>query len=221
MSLEPSICMNSVIDHRCWKYNSHVYEGVQHPDLGSQQDLQDLVAAIHDHGMKAMIDLDWSGLNRYSDFYDYDGSSTPTTFGPLFQPTYDIYQYYGRACKKIDLSSGSAAETVLNAVIDRYARVFGFDGIYWRGMMCLRLDSPNCESGQGTDNAINTHYLQRVVSLFQNSVSFFVGQRGMGHLQMGEDDDNLFTISESTVPSITASTEVGGFGFTAKRDLSL
>ena len=43
----------------------------------------------------------------------------------------------------------------------------------------------------------------------------------MGHLQMGEDDDNLFTISESTVPSITASTEVGGFGFTAKRDLSL
>ena len=143
MSLEPAICFSSLIDSRCWKRRSNVYEGVQHPAYGSQEDLIALVQAIHTKGMLVMIDVDWSGLSRYSDFYDYDGSSIPTSFGPLFQATYDTYEYQAKTCKKFDLSSGSAGETIVSSALSRLATVFGFDGIYWRGLMCLRLDSSN------------------------------------------------------------------------------
>ena len=159
MSLEPAICFSSLIDSRCWKRRSNVYEGVQHPAYGSPEELVDLVQAIHQKGMLAMIDVDWSGLSRYSDFYDYDGSSIPTSFGPLFQATYDTYEYQSKTCKKFDLSRGSAGETIVSSALDRLATVFRFDGIYWRGLMCLRLDSSNCERGTGSDNAINTQYL--------------------------------------------------------------
>lgn len=178
MSLEPAICFSSLIDSRCWKRRSNVYEGVQHPAYGSQEDLIALVQAIHSKGMLAMIDVDWSGLSRYSDFYDYDGSSIPTSFGPLFQATYDTYEYQAKTCKKFDLSSGSAGETIVSSALSRLATVFGFDGIYWRGLMCLRLDSSNCERGTGSDNAINTQYLREVVSRFASSISFFVGEKG-------------------------------------------
>lgn len=178
MSLEPAICFSSLIDSRCWKRRSNVYEGVQHPAYGSQEDLIALVQAIHTKGMLAMIDVDWSGLSRYSDFYDYDGSSIPTSFGPLFQATYDTYEYQSKTCKKFDLASGSAGETIVSSALSRLATVFGFDGIYWRGLMCLRLDSSNCERGTGSDNAINTQYLREVVSRFSSSISFFVGERG-------------------------------------------
>ena len=178
MSLEPAICFTSTIDPRCWKRRSNVYQGVQHPVYGSQADLVSLVQEIHRNGMFAMIDMDWSGLSRYSDFYDYDGSSIPTSFGPLFQSTYDTYEYQTKTCKKFDLSSGSAGETIVNSAIERLGTVFGFDGIYWRGLMCLRLDSSDCQRGTGSDNAINTQYLRQVVSQFSDSISFFVGERG-------------------------------------------
>lgn len=211
MSLEPAICFSSLIDSRCWKRRSNVYEGVQHPAYGSQEDLIALVQAIHTKGMLAMIDVDWSGLSRYSDFYDYDGSSIPTSFGPLFQATYDTYEYQAKTCKKFDLSSGSAGETIVSSALSRLATVFGFDGIYWRGLMCLRLDSSNCERGTGSDNAVNTQYLREVVSRFSSSISFFVG----------EDNDNVYSLAGSAVQNIVDSVETDGFGFAAKRDLSI
>ncbi|CBK24845.2 uncharacterized protein [Blastocystis hominis] len=211
MSLEPAICFSSLIDSRCWKRRSNVYEGVQHPAYGSPEELVDLVQAIHQKGMLAMIDVDWSGLSRYSDFYDYDGSSIPTSFGPLFQATYDTYEYQSKTCKKFDLSRGSAGETIVSSALDRLATVFRFDGIYWRGLMCLRLDSSNCERGTGSDNAINTQYLREVVSQFSSSISFFVG----------EDNDNIYSLAGSSVQNIVDSVETDGFGFAAKRDLSI
>ena len=221
MSLEPAICFSSLIDSRCWKRRSNVYEGVQHPAYGSQEDLIALVQAIHTKGMLAMIDVDWSGLSRYSDFYDYDGSSIPTSFGPLFQATYDTYEYQAKTCKKFDLSSGSAGETIVSSALSRLATVFGFDGIYWRGLMCLRLDSSNCERGTGSDNAINTQYLREVVSRFASSISFFVGHLGAAEGQVGEDNDNIYSLAGSSVQNIVDSVETDGFGFAAKRDLSM
>lgn len=221
MSLEPAICFSSLIDSRCWKRRSNVYEGVQHPAYGSPEELVDLVQAIHQKGMLAMIDVDWSGLSRYSDFYDYDGSSIPTSFGPLFQATYDTYEYQSKTCKKFDLSRGSAGETIVSSALDRLATVFRFDGIYWRGLMCLRLDSSNCERGTGSDNAINTQYLREVVSQFSSSISFFVGQLGAAEGQVGEDNDNIYSLAGSSVQNIVDSVETDGFGFAAKRDLSM
>ena len=221
MSLEPAICFSSIIDARCWKRRSNVYEGVQHPSYGSPEELVALVDEIHKNRILAMIDVDWSGLSRYSDFYDYDGSSIPTSFGPLFQSTYDTYEYQSKTCKKFDLSSGSAGETIVSSAVNRLATVFGFDGIYWRGLMCLRLDSTNCERGTGSDNAINTQYLREVVSKFSSTISFFVSEATRAERQIGEDNDNVYSLAGSAVQSIVESVENSGFGFAAKRDLAM
>ena len=62
-----------------------VYPGVPHPAYGSQKELSQFIAAIHERGLQVVLDMDWTGFSKDSDFYNYDGSFSPSEFGPLFQ----------------------------------------------------------------------------------------------------------------------------------------
>ena len=44
----------------------------------------------------------------------------------------------------------------------------GFDGVYWKGLLCFRLNSAHCALGSGRDNSVNTELLQRVVATFED-----------------------------------------------------
>ena len=141
-----------------------VYPGVPHPAYGSQKELSQFVAAIHARGMKVLMDMDWTGFSKDSDFYNYDGSSYPSEFGPLFQETIDPFMYEGHVSQSIDLGTDRPSATILSDIIYRYSWKFGFDGIYWRGLLCLRLNSTQCNEGDGTENVSNALFLKDVVN---------------------------------------------------------
>ena len=40
--------------------------------------------------------------------------------------------------------------------------------MYWKGLLCFRLNSAHCALGSGRDNSVNTELLQRVVATFED-----------------------------------------------------
>lgn len=161
--------------------HSHVvYPDVLHPELGSQQELKLLVDSIHSLDMLVLVDLDWTGFDEFSNYYNYDGSSSPTPFGPLFQNT-SVYQYQGRTSRSINLSGDHPSSMLLTDVLYRYAYVYDMDGFYWKGLLCLRLDGPNCQVGEGKDNAFNTQFLKNLVTSF-DTVTLWVHSLPRSHL---------------------------------------
>ena len=148
-----------LIDH------SHVvYPDVIQPLLGSQQQLKRLIDRIHQYGMRVIIDIDWTGFDNQSNFFNYDESNQPTSYGPLFQNT-TIYSYNGHEGRSLDLSVDHAGYHLLENVLYRYSYTYQFDGIYWKGMLCFRLNHIHCENGFGEENTSNTDFLLNVKSI--------------------------------------------------------
>lgn len=142
--------------------NSHVvYPDVIHPDLGSQKQLMNLVDAIHSLGMSVIIDIDWTGFDSFSNYYDYDGSGKPTNFGSLFQNTTE-YNYLDRRSRSVNLNADHPGALLLSDILTRYMYTYQFDGVYWRGLLCMRLDDENCQLGIGRDNGVNSAFLRNI-----------------------------------------------------------
>ena len=72
--------------------------------------------------------------------------------------------YEGHVSQSIDLGTDRPSATILSDIIYRYSWKFGFDGIYWRGLLCLRLNSTQCNEGDGTENVSNALFLKDVVN---------------------------------------------------------
>ena len=141
-----------------------VYPGVPHPAYGSQKELSQFIAAIHERGLQVIMDMDWTGFTKDSDYYNYDGSFSPSEFGPLFQPNVTPFMYEGHISQSIDLGTDRPSTILLNDIIYRYSWKFGFDGIYWRGLLCLRLNGTDCSEGDGVENLNNALFLKEVVN---------------------------------------------------------
>lgn len=148
--------LSSIVDH------SHVvYPDVTHPDLGSQRQLMNLINAIHSLDMNVIVDIDWTGFDSFSNYYDYDGSGKPTDFGSLFQNTTE-YDYLGRRSRSVNLSVDHPGALLLSEILSRYKYTYQFDGVYWRGLLCMRLDDENCQLGIGRDNRVNSAFLRNI-----------------------------------------------------------
>ena len=178
MSLEPMQCsLSSSICIKCWcafcllrsslDQASIVYPGVQHPNFGSISELQLLVRAIHSYGMRVVLDMDLSGFDGHSNFYNYDESAAPSRYGPLFVNATE-YAYDGRKARALNLEENEPARTVLEDTLYDLTTTLGFDGVYWKGLLCFRLNSAHCALGSGRDNSVNTELLQRVVATFED-----------------------------------------------------
>ena len=185
MNLSPMICSGDAeVDPRCWcrrgwmgsslVHASLLTPEAPHPALGSLQELKKLVTMIHNRGMKVLFEVDWTGFSNRSSYYNYDQSGMPTMYGPLFMDTQE-YSYDGHLAQKPCLITDHPLFTIFSGVIDRYIEYYGFDGLYWKGMLGLRLDDMNCGQGYGNDNRLLTEMLQSVVNQF-GSVNLWVEQ---------------------------------------------
>mgnify|MGYP006954138942 FL=1 len=172
MNLETHVCESSVIDSSCWctllspplilDHASVVYPGIPHPRYGLQSSLHSLLANISFTGMSSLHDVDLTQFSTASDWYNYDGSANSTWFGSLFDAEAPLFQYQGRTCGKPDLRTGTVSHTLLKTMLTRFVNEFGFTGLWWRGLLCLRLDGERCFEGEGEDNVVNTEFLKQV-----------------------------------------------------------
>ena len=140
---------------------------MQHPNFGSISELQLLVRAIHELDMRVILDLDLSGFDDRSNLYNYDESAAPSSYGPLFANTTE-YVYDGRRARALNMEENLPGRTVLEDTLYDLATTLGFDGVYWKGLLCFRLNGAHCAYGSGRDNAMNTELLQRVVETFED-----------------------------------------------------
>ena len=176
------------VDSRCWCTRFHVSSILDdgsiltpeapHPAHGSFTELKALVSAIHSRGMRVLFDVDWTGFSNASCFYDYDQSGHPSSYGPLFE-TGAEYRYDAHLSQKPRLWEDHPMFTLFANTLDVFTSLVGFDGVYWKGLLCLRLDGARCGSGQGEENAVLSAMLGSVVGHFP-SVGLWVGPRRGG-----------------------------------------
>ena len=150
------------VDSRCWctgfpvssilDHGSILTPEAPHPAHGSFTDLKALVSAIHSRGMRVLFDVDWTGFSNASCFYDYDQSGHPSSYGPLFE-TGEEYRYDAHLSQKPRLWEDHPMFTLFANTLDAFTSLLGFDGVYWKGLLCLRLDGARCGAGQGEENA--------------------------------------------------------------------
>lgn len=219
MNLETHACESSVIDSSCWctflspplilDHASVVYPGIPHPRYGLQSSLCSLLANISFTGMSSLHDVDLTQFSTASDWYNYDGSANSTWFGTLFDAEAPLYQYQGRTRGKPDLQTGTVSHTLLRAMLTRFVGEFGFTGLWWRGLLCLRLDSRECEQGEGSDNKKAVRFLRSM----SNSIPFLFGEDTRGVVNVKNPD--------SVVRDITASASQHGLGFRGALDESM
>ena len=146
-----------------------------HPDHGSFTELKSLVRAIHARGMRVLFDVDWTGLSNASSFYDYDQSGQPSAYGPLFMEGVE-YDYDAHRAQKPRLEADHPLFTLFANLLDVFTGLLGFDGVYWKGLLCLRLEDRACSKGQGSENRPLLEMLQSVVGDVP-SVGLWVGGR--------------------------------------------
>ncbi|CBK20608.2 uncharacterized protein [Blastocystis hominis] len=209
MSLWPMICDGDTeVDSRCWHHGTILTPEAPHPAHGSFTDLKALVEAIHSRGMRVLFDVDWTGFSNASVFYDYDQSGHPSSYGPLFEPG-EEYRYNAHLSQKPRLTEDQAMFSLFASTLDAFTGPLGFDGVYWKGLLCLRLDGARCAHGQGSENAALAAMLRSVVGHFPAVRLWF-----------GEDDDNLHATTRHSIQNIVDAVGQGGLGFHAKRDLA-
>lgn len=187
---------------------NNVYFGIPHPGYGTQEELHSLIQSILDLGMSVIVDMDITKFTSHSDWYNYDGTASATSFGSMFQST-PLYLYDSRTCAKPVLQSGSASRSVLLSALRRYVSAFGFKGFYWKGILCLRLDGENCETGDGTDNT--------------SSISFLKSLYTEGWTLYGEDKKGVIQVKNpsSLIQNIVDVTSNRGLAFDGQLDLSV
>ena len=157
--------------------------------------------------MQALVDVDLSQFSHESDWYDYDGSASETSFGPLFRS--GTYSYEGQTCAKPILASTNVPTTIILSTLRRFVDVFGFNGFWWRGLLCLRLTGERCEIGVGTDDA--------------STIQFLRSLRSENWVQIGEDTRGEVMVENPTsmIQNIAASTANRGLGFQGQLDVSM
>ena len=149
-----------------------------HPLFGSTTDIITFIHKAHTLSIRVLIDLDVTGFTPDSNYYTYDLSSYPSPFGPLFQNT-SSFPYHNTTSKTVDLGEDYPMNTMVSNLLFRYSYVLGFDGVYWKGLLCLRLDGERCFEGEGEDNVVNTEFLKQVRAR-ADTVSIWVGdERGI------------------------------------------
>ena len=84
------------------------------------------------------------------------------------------FAYNSHTCQAADLGEDHPMNVVLTNMIYRYTYVLGFDGLYWKGLLCFRLDDPRCGEGIGEDNVIHTKLLKEAKHHF-DTVKYWVG----------------------------------------------
>lgn len=158
--------------------------------------------------MSAVIDMDITKFTAHSDWYDYDGTASSTSFGSLFENT-PLYQYDSRMCAKPVLQANSPIRSIILSMLRRYTQDFGLTGFYWRGILCLRLDDELCETGKGTDNT--------------NAISFLRTLYNEGWLLFGEDKKGVVKVENtgSLIQNIVDPTSNRGLSFDGQLDLSV
>lgn len=192
----------------CIDHPNIVYPGIPHPSYGSQHDLYELIQAILRAGMSVVIDMDLTKFTTSSDWYNYDGSATSSSFGSLFDNT-PLFSYDSRVCAKPILQSNTPTRSIIMSMLRRYSNEFGFKGFYWKGILCLRLDSELCEQGKGSDN--------------MNAVSFLRSLYNEGWTLYGEDKNGIVEVENpsSAIQDIVEGTSNRGLAFDGQLDLSM
>lgn len=219
LTLEPHTCEGeSTISSYCWCTSlierlatdrpNVVYPGILHPAYGSLTDLKALIQAILAEGLFVVMDMDLSKFTTHSDWYDYDGSASPYSYGSLFEPV-SLYQYDSRMCSKPKLTAGTPTRTIILSMLRRYVRDYKLSGFYWRGLLCLRLDGEECEKGKGSDNL--------------NAISFLKTLKGEQMVLYGEDKKGTIVVENpaSYILNIVDPTGNRGLAFDGQLDLSV
>ena len=219
MGLEPHVCeAGSTIDSQCWcrtslnllcqDQPSVVYPGIPHPSYGTQAELRSLLLQLQNYNIQSVLDMDLSQFSTSSDWYNYDGSASLTSFGSLFDST-GAYTYEGRTCNRPNLSTDSVTRSLLQTMLRRFVNSIGFSGFWWRGLLCLRLISEQCESGRGSDNTAGVAFLRSFSS--------------DGWLQFGEDTRGEVSVENpsSMIQNIADATSARGLGYDGQVDISM
>ena len=186
-----------------------MYFGHPHPQYGLQSELRSMIQSIHQNGLSVVLDMDLSKFTSYSDWYDYDTSATATSFGSLFDSSSPLYHYDSKTCSKLELKSNTPTRSLVLSILQRYTREMGFDGFYWKGLLCLRLHGSECENGKGSDNT--------------DAIVFLKSLHSEGWIMHGEDHMGVIAVEnkDSAVKEITDSTSKGGLSFDGQLDLSV
>lgn len=154
--------------------NAHtIFPDVIHPFLGTSADILQFIHAAHALQIRVICDIDFTAFTAASNYFNYDLSSFPTAFGPLFESS-SSFAYNSHTCQAADLGEDHPMNVVLTNMIYRYTYVLGFDGLYWKGLLCFRLDDPRCGEGIGEDNVIHTKLLKETKHHF-DTVKYWVG----------------------------------------------
>ena len=216
LSLEPHVCgAGSTIDARCWRSlprslphrQPHVvYPGIPHPSYGTQRELAALLQALRSRGVASLLDVDLS-VSTASDWFDFDGTASQYAFGTLFDKT-GLFNCHQRRCARPDLATGSVARQLVATYLRRFVETIGFDGLWWRNVLCLRLKGDRCASGSGNDHTVAIAFLR---SLANEQWTLF-----------GEDTNGEVTPENpnSAVKNIADSTLHRGLGFRGQLDKS-
>ena len=184
-----------------------MYPGIPHPSYGTQHELTQLLQALRLQGVSSLLDVDLS-VSTASDWYDFDGSASQYAFGSLFDHT-GVFACHERSCARPDLATGSVSRQLVTTYLRRFVETIGFDGLWWRNLLCLRLKGDRCESGVGNDHTVAIAYLR---SLANEQWTLF-----------GEDTNGEVTLENpsSTVQNIADSTMRRGLGFRGQLDKSM
>lgn len=158
--------------------------------------------------MSVVIDMDISKFTTHSNWHDYDGSASATSFGSLFDPS-PLFLYDTRMCAKPLLTSGATSRSLVLSLLQRYINDLHFKGFYWKGLLCLRLDGEECEKGKGSDNL--------------NAISFLKTLKNEGWILYGEDTKGVIEVENptSSIHNIVEPTTNRGLAFDGQLDLSV
>lgn len=183
-----------------------VYPGIPHPSYGTQRELAALLQALRSRGVASLLDVDLS-VSTASDWFDFDGTASQYAFGTLFDKT-GLFNCHQRRCARPDLATGSVARQLVATYLRRFVETIGFDGLWWRNVLCLRLKGDRCASGSGNDHTVAIAFLR---SLANEQWTLF-----------GEDTNGEVTPENpnSAVKNIADSTLHRGLGFRGQLDKS-
>lgn len=183
-----------------------MYPGIPHPSYGTQRELTTLLQALRSRGVASLLDVDLS-VSTASDWFDFDGTASQYAFGSLFDKT-GVFDCHQRRCARPDLATGSVARQLVATYLRRFVETIGFDGLWWRNVLCLRLKGDRCASGSGNDHTVAIAFLR---SLANEQWTLF-----------GEDTNGEVTPENpnSAVKNIADSTMRRGLGFRGQLDTS-
>ena len=200
-------CRN-IVQSKCLDRPSVVYHGIPHPSYGTQAELHDLLFQLKSYNIVPILEIDLTQFSTASDWYDYDGTASASSFGSLFDSN-GLFTYDGHQCNRPNLTTDSVTRSLLQTMLRRYVNSIGFSGFWWRGLLCLRLLSDQCEQGVGTDNTAAVSFLRSFSSDLW--------------IQYGEDTRGQVTVknSSSIIRNIADSVASKGLGYDGQVNTSM